>query len=299
VNDRLLRYYFPDLGVRAAWVRLEHAHERLHSLSHAPMIARAWLTQAAAASALLISGLKLTGKLSVQLQSPSAIKLLFAECTDQGYLRGIARTHADHSEADSLATEFPQHFARASARGQMAITIEPTEGERYQGIVALNPEGLAASFEGYFEASEQLPTRIKLAGNADSTTGFLIQRVAQFGGEQPISDTDGWARVQSLFETLADEELCEIDENMLMHRLFHAENLQQLSQLELRHYCPCSRERVGAMLLGIGHVEALAATDELGFASISCEFCNAEYRFDRVDIEQLFHPVVISASGIQ
>jgi molecular chaperone Hsp33 len=290
--DRLIRYYFPKLGVSAAWARLEHVHQRLHELAHAPQPAPQWLSQCACAAALLVSCIKLQGKLSIQVQSKSALKLLFAECTDQGYLRGITR-------ADSEA-EFPDDFALASARGSMAITIEPDQGERYQGIVALMPEGLSASFEAYFAHSEQLPTQMRLASSAFATSGLLVQRVAFVGGHDDTEiDPDGWDRITQLVQTLSTEELATLDEETLMHRLFHEETVLMLREQTLSHYCPCSRERVGAMLVSIGHDEALAAANDSGFASIQCEFCNVDYRFDLVDIERLFHLAAQAPVGLQ
>jgi molecular chaperone Hsp33 len=291
MNDRLLRYYFPEIGVRAGWVRLERAHERLHALSIAPVCVRHWLSELAAASALLQSSIHLDGKLSVQLQAQGELRLLFAECSSTGYLRGIARV----KEGQAVV---PEDFALATQGGLLAINIDANHAERYQGLVALDPQGLARSFEHYFEASEQLPSKLMLHSGATHTTGFMLQRVAQDGGAL-INDPDGWDRLQILFETLKPSELDAVDEHLLMQRLFHHENLQVLGEQTLHHFCPCSRERVGAMLVSIGLQDALAATEDgNGFASIHCEFCNAEYRFDRVDIAKLFHDAGPSSSAI-
>jgi molecular chaperone Hsp33 len=281
--DRLISYYFPELGIRAAWARLEHADERLHALSHAPKQAQDWLTQCDCADSLFTSGIKLNGKLSIQLRSQGALRQIFAECSSLGYLRGIARADAE------AQTPFPTEFTVACARGSAAITIEPEQGERYQGIVGLSVDGIAATFEEYFNSSEQLPTRIVLANGARNTTGFLVQRVAQVGGDQTPLDSDGWVRIENLLLTLKPEELAAISEDTLMHRLFHEESYVQTKEQTLTHHCPCSRQRVAAMLQSIGHDEAIAAANESGFAQIQCEFCNADYRFDRVDIEELFH----------
>lgn len=293
-SDRLLRFYFPKLGVRLAWARLEDVHQQFVQRCHAPAPVPDWLSQCSVAAALMISGIKLDGKLSVQVQSRGVVSLLFAECTHAGLLRGIARTK---ESTNQLITS----FASAFTQGSLAITIEPDQGERYQGVVALDSDGLAATFEGYFENSEQLPTRMQFASNARSTTGLIAQRIAQFGGvdEAEALDPDGWERIQQLLNTLSQAELAELDDQTLIHRLFHEETVLFLGAQPLNHFCPCSRERVGAMLQSIGHDEALAAADESGFASIQCEFCNTDYRFDRVDIERLFHITAPSPGSLQ
>ncbi len=288
-SDRLISYYFPELGVRAAWARLEDADARLHVLSHAPKAAQDWLTQCVCATALFTSGIKLNGKLSIQLRSQGALRQIFAECNHLGFLRGIARTDSE------TPAPFPAEFSIACARGSAAITIEPENGERYQGIIAL-ADSVAATFEEYFNSSEQLPTRIVLANGMGNTTGLLVQRIAQLGGDQTALDADGWNRLEKLLLTLTPEELGEIDEASLMHRLFHEETYVQTKLQTLTHHCPCSRERVAAMLQSIGHDEAIAAANDSGFAQIQCEFCNADYRFDRVDIETLFQLTAVAPS---
>src|SRR5438067_1695111 len=60
---------------------------------------------------------------------------------------------------------FESEYRRAPAADfVLAITIEPKTGsQRYQGIVSLAQESIAASAEAYFAQSEQLPTAIRLA----------------------------------------------------------------------------------------------------------------------------------------
>ena len=67
-------------------------------------------------------------------------------------------------DAERFAARTEKLSPRWRARASMAITIEPrVGGQTYQGIVALSPDGIAASAETYFVQSEQLPTVIRLA----------------------------------------------------------------------------------------------------------------------------------------
>ena len=52
--------------------------------------------------------------------------------------------------------------------------------------------------------------------------------------------------------------------------------------------CGCSRERVAEMILGLGPDEARSILEDEGQVDVTCEFCNARYQFDAVDIEQIF-----------
>jgi molecular chaperone Hsp33 len=56
--------------------------------------------------------------------------------------------------------------------------------------------------------------------------------------------------------------------------------------------CSCSAQRVEAMLRALGSEEAQAAMQANdGVVEVTCEFCAAQYRYDRVDVERVFSEV--------
>lgn len=172
----------------------------------------------------------------------------------------------------------------------LAINIEhPRPGQqepiRYQSLVRLAADSLAQAFEDYFLQSEQLPTRILLSADEHCAAGLMLQRLP--GSEL---DPDGWDRACALFATLTQQELRDTPSLTLLYRLFHEDGVRVLDSRPLRFACSCSRARVGAMLVSLGQSEAMAAAAETGEAEITCEFCNARYRFDRVDLGLLFAP---------
>ena len=57
-----------------------------------------------------------------------------------------------------------------------------------------------------------------------------------------------------------------------------------------RFACSCSRERVAAMLKGLGQQEADSIIAEQGQIEVSCDFCGQQERFDAVDMGRLFTP---------
>lgn len=78
----------------------------------------------------------------------------------------------------------------------MVITITPSEGERYQGVVGLEGDTLAACTEDYFMRSEQLPTRLFIrTGDVDgkpAAGGMLLQVMPAQNAQQ--DDFDHWRR---------------------------------------------------------------------------------------------------------
>ncbi len=65
-----------------------------------------------------------------------------------------------------------------------------------------------------------------------------------------------------------------------MHRLFDPDSF---------HFaCTCSVERTRNMLLSLGKIEIEFMLDEQDKIAITCEFCNFQYQFDKVDLVLLF-----------
>jgi molecular chaperone Hsp33 len=280
-RDALTRFLLERSGVRGVIVRLDDTWTSIRDRADYPAEVAARLGETCAAAGLLTGHVKVDGRLSVQLRGTGALNTLFAECTRTGHLRGLAR----YSEPVPNPLT-PRHFGPGS---MLAITIENQppgvrEPVRYQGLVGLDADTLADAFEGYFAQSEQLPTRLALAVHGGVAAGMMLQLLPEAQG-----DADGWDRTCALFDTLTREELCVLPVETLLWRLFHEEGVRLLGASPLDFGCSCSRERVAAMLVSLGHDEALAAA-ATGMAEITCEFCNQHYEFDRVDIEQLFTP---------
>lgn len=279
-SDRLSRFLLPDAGVRGVRVHLRGTWAEILARMDVPANAAALLGQAAAAAALFTAHIKVDGRLSVQLRGQGALRTLFAECTAAGTLRGIVRLAEG-------TTAIPPGLAAAGTGATLAITIENpglgrNEPQRYQGLVELDSESLSGAFEGYFQKSEQLPTRILLAADDTAAAGLMLQQLP--GGE---GDADGWDRAAALFETLSPAELLAWDANTLLHRLFHQEAPEAMGGRSLRFGCSCSRERVTGMLQALGRNEARAAVID-GVAGIRCEFCGQSWRFSLADIDALF-----------
>ncbi len=278
-TDALSRFQLERADVRGAHVRLDGAWRELRAHGDYGGALGVLLGQALAASALFTSALKFDGKLSVQVQDSGALKLLFAECTHDGHVRGIARWDG----------AVPQAAIRLDQAARMAITIDNhATRTRYQGVVPVEGGELAGAFERYFTRSEQLPTRIVLAQAGDRCAGLLVQQLAGGGGHRLGTDPDGWNRVQHLLATLGEDELLDTPVDTLLLRLFHEDGVRLQGAHPLAFRCSCSRERVGDMLHSLGRAECAAALAEQGSVQVDCEFCNRRYVFDPADIDALF-----------
>ncbi len=280
VSDMRHTFQLARAGVRGTLVRLESSWSaiRAHAV-YAPEV-EGMLGDSLVASALFAGGLKFEGRLSIQLRKAGHLSLLFAECTHDGAVRGIARCAEE--AGDSPVIQFRPET-------QLAITIENQQTDtRYQGLVAVESENLTAAFEGYFERSEQLPTRLVLAQRGERCAGIMLQKIADAGGNDNPIDADAWNRIGHLLATLSDAELLDLPVETLLLRLFHEEGVTLQPGVPLRFECSCSPQRVRDMLRSLGRDEAQGALGEDDSLEIICEFCNRRYALDAVDISGVF-----------
>lgn len=275
MTDLLQRFDFDGTDVRGEIAQLHMSYRDILSRHHYPTPVRHGLGQLLAATALLSANLKFAGRLTLQLRLEGAVRLLQAETNEQGQLRAIARY-------DDVLDE--QQLNLSS--GSMVITMEPEQGQRYQGITAIEGGDIAKALEGYFANSEQLPTRFWLFANDQQAAGFMIQKVPAAAGTEV--DVDAWERITYLSSTLKAEEVFNLPAEEILHRLFHEEQTRIYPASALSFYCTCSKERLAGALTQLGYDELDSMLKELGSIDINCEFCQQHYRFNRDEVEGLF-----------
>lgn len=286
-RDSLTKFLFETLPVRGEVVHLDATWAAaLERVAYPPEV-RELLGQAFAATALLASTLKFEGSLTLQVTGQGPVHLLVVQCDSERHLRGLARW-----SGEVAGLPFAELLGAGRDGGKMVITVEQASGERYQGIVELAGDSLAAALEGYFERSEQLPTRLWLAADARAAAGFLLQVM-------PARDADphAWEHATVLAGTLQPAELLGLEPRQLLHRLYHEDDVRLHEPQPVTFRCSCSRERIVEMLRGLGQDETMSIVAEQGQVEVSCEFCGREYRFDPVDARALFTAAPAAAAA--
>jgi molecular chaperone Hsp33 len=294
-TDRLRRFLFEDAPLRGHWVRLSRSWREAREHQQLPDPALALLGESLVASVLVSASLKFRGTLTLQLLgSTGAVSMLVAQATDQRTLRGVAHV-ADDAAVRGAA------FGEQIAGGRLVVSVEQGDSAApWQGIVPLDGDSLAACLAHYFEISEQLPTVLVLAANNDGAAGLLLQKLpaAATQGEAAASDAQQlWEEATALLATLGSDELLSIDSEQLLRRLFGAHDLRLFEAEPVTFACRCDRERVSALLRGLGREEIDSILEEQGAVTVTCEFCQKPYRFDAVDAVRLFLPVAADGSA--
>jgi molecular chaperone Hsp33 len=279
-QDLLYRYLFEEYEVRGELVQLDSTYRHIVDAQNYPVQVQKLLGELLVATSLLTATLKFEGSITVQLQGDGPVRLAVINGDHNQQLRGVARYEGELPTDDKLQS--------LVGNGQLVITITPEEGERYQGIIALEADTLATCLEQYFAQSEQLATRLWIrTGHHQGqprAAGILLQ-------ELPARSEDHGADFDHLIQltsTIKDEELFGLEAEEILYRLYHQDKVRVFDPQVIEFRCTCSRARCEGALLQIEKEEAVAMVQELGKIDMHCDYCGAHYQFDGIDIETLF-----------
>ena len=273
------RFYFAHSPVRGEIVQTQDCLSEIFERHAYPNVIQKLLSEFVTACVLLTATLKLEGRLSLQARGNGALKMMMAECNHHHQIRAIAQLNekADFANEASLSDLL--------ADGLLVITLEPENGQRYQGVVELIGNHLVDYLENYFSQSEQLPTRLWLAANQTQGAGLLLQALPQ---SQEDEDEDRWTRLVQMTQTLKTDELLGLSADEILYRLYHEEEVTLPEPQAVTFSCTCSREGTAQALLSIGQAECEDILAEQGEIRLNCQFCHTEYVFELTEIRQLF-----------
>lgn len=274
-QDCLRRFIFEKHGVRGEWVRLQDSWQQ--AKQHQCLVndaVDAQLGQALAAVVLLSATIKFKGAMIMQIQGGGDLKALVAQASNERKIRGLVR-----SEATVAGGNLQEMIGEG---GRLVLTVESDNAEPYQGIVGVEAETLADVLRIYFSQSEQLDTRLWLFANKTHAAGLFIQELPS--GNKDKAD---WERLEILANTVTAEELLNLDCEDLLHRLFHEEQVRIYEPEAVEFKCNCSRQKIGGTLVALGRSELEAVLQERDNIEVDCQFCGAQYHFDKIDVENL------------
>jgi molecular chaperone Hsp33 len=299
-DNLVLPFEIKPLGVRGKLVRLGSViDDILHRHSYPPAVS-ALLAEAVALTAILGASLKFDGKFILQTKTDGPVDMIVADYMSPGKLRGYARL-----DAAKLARLTHPGQAELVGSGYLAMTVDQgADMERYQGIVPLDGSDLTAAAHGYFEKSEQIPTRIRMAAGPLLQRGspheswragaVMVQHLPRDGGSSPlpshsgdvpggqeeeIAENDDWVKARLLLDTAEAHELLDplLTGEQLLYRLYHEDGVTAYPALALERYCSCSRDGIASMLRRFPEDDRADMVED-GEIAVTCEFCSTVYR---------------------
>jgi molecular chaperone Hsp33 len=317
--SELHKFLFDGLPVRGMIVRLTDAWQDILARrasntstgAYPPPVAEL-LGEMTAAATLMQANIKFNGALILQIFGDGPVKVAVAEAKADLSVRATAKVLGDVG----VDAQLPD-MVNVNNVGRCAITLDPKDKQpgqqAYQGVVPLfgdrgeKLDRLSDVLQHYMLQSEQLDTTLVLAANDKVAAGLLIQRMPVKGegnlegtagsdlnqaNEDQIGRNEDYNRISILASSLTREELLTLDVDTILHRLFWEEKLlrfePQTGALGPHFACTCSRDRVAGMIRALGTEEATGIVAERGEVEVGCDFCGRQYRFDAVDVAQIF-----------
>jgi len=307
-DDTVLPFQLDKADVRGRVARLDGVLSGVLKQHDYPPAVEALVAEMALLTALIGQSIKLRWKLSLQVQSRGAVRMIATDYygpTEDGEPARI-RAYASF-DADRLTDGAP--FDQVGD-GYMAIMMDQGNGMKpYQGITPLAGESLAACAEAYFAQSEQLPTRFSLSYGKSSAPGvdehwraggIMLQHMPKASpfasgdggsGEGGLltaddlidgDDAENWNRANILLDTVEDMELIgpSVAPTQLLVRLFHEEAPRVFDAQQVKFGCTCSEERVRQSLSIYSAKDIEKMTTDAGRVTADCQFCGAHYDLD-------------------
>ncbi len=277
-HDQLHRYLFENHAVRGELVTVSETWQQMLQNHDYPLAVKNVLGELLVATSLLTATLKFDGDITVQLQGDGPLTLAVINGNNKQQMRGVARVQGEVPDDADLKT--------LVGNGYLVITISPEDGERYQGVVGLEGDTLAACLEDYFMRSEQLPTRLFIrTGDVDGKAaagGLLLQVLPAQNAQE-----DDFNHLATLTETITAEELLNLPANEVLWRLYHEEEVTLYDPQDVEFKCTCSRQRCAEALKTLPEEEVSSIIEEDGEIDMHCDYCGSHYVFSAMDITAL------------
>lgn len=300
-DDLVQPFQIEPTALRGRLVRLGPVVDKIIAQHAYPEPVAAMLGEAIVLAVILAGALKYDGVFTLQTKGDGPLRLMVADVTTAGAVRGYAQYDAAKLERALAAQQeggpaVIGSVPRLLGAGYVAFTVDQGEHtDRYQGIVELQGATLADCAHHYFRQSEQIQAGIKIAVGRDPESGawraggIMLQRLPPGGAAADAfigeAQEDGWRRAMVLMSSTTSGELLDphlLPEDLLF-RLFHEDGVRVFAPHALAASCRCSRERIERILRAMPDedIEELAVDKEV---SVTCEFCSATYAFAQSEI---------------
>ncbi|HEY1504164.1 MAG TPA: Hsp33 family molecular chaperone [Stellaceae bacterium] len=295
-DDLVQTFQIEPFALRGRLVRLGPAIDSILTQHAYPAPVATMLGEAITLAVALAGALKYDGVFTFQTKGDGPIKMMVADVTTAGALRGYAQFDEGRLNAGPATLG---SVPRLLGAGYLALTVDQGEHtERYQGIVELTGSTLAECVHHYFRQSEQVEAALKVAvapvpdesGAKRWRAGALmIQRLPReaYTLERETED-DAWRRAAIFMSSSTSAELIDpaLAPERLLFRLFHEDGVRAYAPHALEAKCRCSLRRVETVLRALTPDE-IADMKIDGKITVTCEFCSAVYDFDEEAIDAL------------
>ncbi len=286
--DQMIRMIAKDAPVKASAISARDLVERARNIHTLLPVATAALGRTLMAASMMGDALKEeNGALTLQIKGGGPLGTVLAVSDSGGNVRGyVQNPHVELMEKEPGKLDVG---AAVGVDGTLTVIKDIGLKEPYVGSIGLFSGEIADDIAMYFVESEQIPTACALGvlvgvdQSVTSAGGYLIQLLP--GADDSVIEKieAGVRRVGSVSRALESG----MDAESLLRAVLSDFDLEVLETHPVEYRCYCSRERVSRALISMGREELQNMIEEQGSAELTCQFCDAVYRFTKEDLEQL------------
>lgn len=287
--DEIIRMIAKDAPVKAIAITGKSLVERAREIHSTTPVATAALGRALMACSMMGDQLKGEGSsVTLRFKGDGPLGSITAVSDDEGNVRGYVQ--------EPLVILPPRADGKLDVggalghEGTLTVIRDLDMKEPYVGTSPLVSGEIAEDVTSYFASSEQIPTACALGvlvekdGSVLRAGGYLIQLLPE-ADDGVIDAVEKGVRELGAVTTALMEEGA--DGETLLRRALGCFELELLERHPVSYKCYCSRERVERALISLGPQELQAMIEEQGRAELTCQFCDAVYRFTGDELETL------------
>ncbi|MCD7859903.1 MAG: Hsp33 family molecular chaperone HslO [Firmicutes bacterium] len=292
MNDYLVRAVTADETVKLVAIRSTELVRRGAEIQHTAPNATAAFGRALTAASMMGNMQKVDdGSLTLQIRGGGPIGTITCVSDAVGNVRGCV------TEPNvPLVEKYPGKLdvgATVGVAGTLTVIRDLRMKEPYIGTIELVSGEIADDITAYFAQSEQTPTACALGVlvDRDATVkvagGYLLQLLP--GAPEEVIDAleQGVARAGAVTKMLEDG----LTPEDMLAQVCGSLGVLLLESTEVAYRCYCSRERVERVLISLGRAELEDIAAQGQTFPVSCQFCDAQYRFTPEEIRCLLEKI--------
>jgi molecular chaperone Hsp33 len=276
--DSLQNFIFEHAEIRGELVYLRDTYTTIIQQRDYPVAIQRLLGEALVACALMVGSIKFEGEIQLQFQGDKRLSLLLVQCDHQLRLRACATYQENLDESD---------YHNAFMHGSMLLQIKQNQQvEPYQSIVPIRSTSMSENLAHYFAQSEQIASYIFLAVNEHAAGGMMLQLMPTQNTQQR---EQFWEYAVVVGETLSQDELLTLDNQTILHRLYHETEIRLFDAKPVCFQCRCTTEKMQQALSVLGKEDLQKLLDEQKNIAVTCDFCNQTYHYDAIDLHHIWN----------
>ena len=297
--DNCVSFFINNGAYQGRLIRLSTVLDTILGKHCYPKPVAAVVAESTVLGAMLASMLKYDGLFTLQTQTDGAVSMVVVDVTSEGRIRACAKfdeQHLEHNQELRKTSGEIEAAPHLMGKGHLAFTVDQgPQTDLYQGIVELQGKNLTECALRYFKQSEQIDTDLKLflqAPQGENThwlaAGIMLQKMPLKGGKSELSDeeqAEAWNEAKVFMESLNENEIFNADLTSadLLHRLFHANNLNLSNRKDYVFGCRCNRDKLLHTLSTFSEddINAMLENNQI---TATCNFCGDKYVFDKGEL---------------